>query len=91
MKVAKKQRATHSEEKTSMPETEPTKRGGRTRRAQKARLEEEEAKEMPSSRTAPILPEDDSVVVLDDLLLREDTGKKREIKKTIYIETIFFK
>lgn len=80
VKVAKKQRANCSEEKIPTPEPEPTKRGGRTRRAQRSRLEEGATEKAKSSvQTAPIPPEDDSVVVLDDLLLGEDTGKKGEV------------
>ncbi|XP_070779404.1 ATPase family AAA domain-containing protein 5 [Enoplosus armatus] len=80
VKMAKKQRANSSEENISTPE--PTKRGGRTRRAQRSRLEEganEKAK--PSVKTASIPSEEDSVVVLDDLLSGEDTGKKDIVKE----------
>ncbi|KAM9345886.1 ATPase family AAA domain-containing protein 5 [Symphorus nematophorus] len=77
VKVAKKQRADSSEENISTAELEPTKRGGRTRRARRSRPEDganEKAK--ASVKAAPIPSEDDSVVVIDDLPLGEDTGKK---------------
>lgn len=80
VKVAKKQRANCSEEKIPEPEPEPTKRGGRTRRTRRSRLDDgvnEKAK--PSVQTASIPSEDDSVVVLDDLLLGDCTGKKGEV------------
>ncbi|XP_023250976.1 ATPase family AAA domain-containing protein 5 [Seriola lalandi dorsalis] len=83
-KVAKKQRGNHSEENVSTPERETAKRGGRTRRAQRSRLEEEEKeKTRPSNKTAPIPSEDDSVVVLDDLLLAEDTVNKDVLKEDV--------
>ena len=70
VKVAKKQRADCSEENISMSEVEPTKRGGRTRRGRRPKLEEEEKEKTKLSlKTAPNQSEDDSVVVLDDLLL----------------------
>ncbi|KAM9843976.1 ATPase family AAA domain-containing protein 5 [Aulostomus maculatus] len=72
--VAKKPRASRSEESSLQPE--PTKRGGRTRRSQRARLEKEKAKEEPSPRSAAILHEDDSVVIVDDLLSRVDAIKE---------------
>ncbi|XP_045897487.1 ATPase family AAA domain-containing protein 5 isoform X1 [Micropterus dolomieu] len=71
VKVAKKQRANSSEEKSSTAKPEQTKRRGRTRRAQRSRQEEVNEKAEASVRT-----EDDSVVVLDDLPLAEDTGKQ---------------
>ncbi|XP_044037648.1 ATPase family AAA domain-containing protein 5 isoform X2 [Siniperca chuatsi] len=77
VKVTKKQRANSSEEKISTSEPEQMKRGGRTRRAQRSRTEEganEKAK--PSVKT-----EDDSVAVLNDLLLGEDPGKKDVVKE----------
>lgn len=78
MKVAKKQRANSSEEKISAPES--TKKGSRTRRAQRSRLDEgADEKAKPSVKTAPIPSDDDSVVVIDDLLMGEDTGKKGEV------------
>ncbi|GLD66733.1 ATPase family AAA domain-containing protein 5-like protein [Lates japonicus] len=84
VKVAKKQRGNHSEESASTPEPEPTKRGGRTRRAQRSKLQEgAEEKSKPSTKTAPIPTEDDSVVVLDDLLLGEDSGKKDVVKEDV--------
>lgn len=69
-KVAKKQRANCAEENISEPE--PTKRGGRTRRGQRSRPEE---KAKPSVQAAPIPSEDDSVVVIDDVLLGEKKGE----------------
>ncbi|XP_039978836.1 ATPase family AAA domain-containing protein 5 isoform X2 [Xiphias gladius] len=84
VKVAKKQRGNHSEENMSTPEPEPTKRGGRTRRAQRSKLEEEaKEKARPSNKTAPILSEDDSVVGLDDLPLEEDTVRKDMVKEDV--------
>ncbi|KAF0032608.1 hypothetical protein F2P81_014898 [Scophthalmus maximus] len=71
VKVAKKQRGNHLEESISMPEPEPTKRGGRTRRAQRSKLEME-----VQEKAAPILCEDDAVIVLDDVLLGDDTVEK---------------
>lgn len=80
VKVAKKQRTISSEEKISTAEPEPTKRGGRTRRTRRSTLEEEESeKAKPSVKVAPIPSEDDCVVVHDDLLLGEDTGKGIEL------------
>ncbi|TMS14725.1 ATPase family AAA domain-containing protein 5 [Larimichthys crocea] len=84
VKVAKKQRANSSEEKTSTAEPEPTRRGGRTRRSQRSRQEEEaNEKTKPSVKAAPIPPEDDSVVVIDDLLLGDDTEKKDVVKEDV--------
>ncbi|XP_070703677.1 ATPase family AAA domain-containing protein 5 [Pempheris klunzingeri] len=84
VKVAKKQRANSSEEKTSSPEPEPTKRGGRTRRAQRSRPDEGlNAKAKPSVKAAPIPSEDDSVIVLDDLLMGENTVKKDVVKEDV--------
>lgn len=77
VKVAKKQRGNSSEERASPAEPEPTKRGGRTRRARRSRLEEElNERAKPSVSAAPIPSEDDCVVVHDDLLLQGDTAKK---------------
>lgn len=74
VKVAKKQRANTSEERISTAKPEPTKRGGRTRQAQRSRPEEEETNDKAKSsvKATPVLSEDDSVVVL----LEDDTGKK---------------
>ncbi|TKS91856.1 ATPase family AAA domain-containing protein 5 [Collichthys lucidus] len=86
VKVAKKQRADSSEEKTSTAEPGPTRRGGRTRRSRGSRQEEEaneNEKSKPSVKAAPIPPEDDSVVVLDDLLLGEDAEKKDVVKEDV--------
>ncbi|XP_019120578.2 ATPase family AAA domain-containing protein 5 isoform X1 [Larimichthys crocea] len=84
VKVAKKQRANSSEEKTSTAEPESTRRGGRTRRSQRSRQEEEaNEKTKPSVKAAPIPPEDDSVVVIDDLLLGDDTEKKDVVKEDV--------
>lgn len=89
MKVAKKQRANCSEEKISTSELEPTKRGGRTRRAKRAQLEEEEKeKPKPSLKTAPIPSEDNAEVVLDDLLLVEDTVIKGKVKNCLHLHII---
>ncbi|XP_040919158.1 ATPase family AAA domain-containing protein 5 [Toxotes jaculatrix] len=84
VKVAKKQRGNHSGENISTPEPEPTKRGGRTRRAQRSK-QEEEAKEKvgPSNKSAPIPSKDDSVIVLDDLLLEEESVKKDVVKEDV--------
>ncbi|XP_071329968.1 ATPase family AAA domain-containing protein 5 [Trachinotus anak] len=81
-KVAKKQRGDHSKESVSIPEPEPTKRGGRTRRTRRSKQEEEE-KEKASNKAAPTPSEDDSVVVLDDLLLGEDAVKKDVVKEDV--------
>lgn len=75
VKVAKKQRGSCAEEEKD-PEPEPTRRGGRTRRARRSRPEE---KDQPSVKPAPIPSEDDSVVVIGDLLLGENAGKKGEV------------
>ncbi|XP_044186916.1 ATPase family AAA domain-containing protein 5 [Thunnus albacares] len=84
VKVAKKQRADCSEENISMSEVEPTKRGGRTRRGRRPKLEEEEKEKTKLSlKTAPNQSEDDSVVVLDDLLLGEDTMIKDVVKEEL--------
>lgn len=93
VKVAKKQRANSSEEKTSTAEPEPTRRGGRTRRSQRSRQEEEaNEKTKPSVKAAPIPHEDDSVVVIDDLLLGDDAEKKGnklcDLNNLVYIVTI---
>lgn len=77
MKVAKKQRANRSEENISTSEVQPTKRGGRTRRGKRTKLEEEKEK------TTPDLSQDDSVVVVDDLLSGEDTVIKGEFKNVM--------
>ncbi|KAM7372104.1 hypothetical protein PAMP_009299 [Pampus punctatissimus] len=70
VKVAKKQRANCSEEDISTSELEPTKREGRTRRGKRTKLEEKE-KAKPSLKTAPIPSEDNSVVVLDDTVIKD--------------------
>ncbi|XP_035035999.1 ATPase family AAA domain-containing protein 5 [Hippoglossus stenolepis] len=77
VKVAKKQRGNHSEESISTSEPEPTKRGGRSRRVQRSK-QEKEAKEKarPSNTAAPILSEDDSVIVLDDDTVENDVVKE---------------
>ncbi|XP_069005351.1 ATPase family AAA domain-containing protein 5 [Embiotoca jacksoni] len=86
-KVVKKQRSTRSEEKVSEPE--PTKRGGRTRRAQRSSPAEEDEEEVvkekakPSVKSAPIPCEEDSVVIIDDLVLGEDAGKKDVVKEDV--------
>lgn len=78
-KVARKQRGIRSEENISTPEPETTKRGGRPRRTQRSKRDEEEKeKSEPSTKAAATLSEDDSVVVLDDLTVGEDTVKKGE-------------
>ncbi|KAK2833566.1 hypothetical protein Q5P01_017455 [Channa striata] len=74
VKVAKKQRANDPQENISTPESEPIKRGGRTRRSQRSRPEEK-----GDNNSASMLPKDDSVVIVDDLLLGEDTGKKEDV------------
>ncbi|XP_077397656.1 ATPase family AAA domain-containing protein 5 isoform X2 [Festucalex cinctus] len=71
--AAKKQRAAAHEENICTLEPEPSKRVGRTRRAQRARLDK--AKDKPSSGT------DDAVIVLDDVC--EDTEKKVEAKEDV--------
>lgn len=69
-KGAKKQRANSSEEKISTAEPEPAKRGGRTRRSQRSRMEEQaNEKAKPSVKATPIPCEDDVILV-------EDTRKK---------------
>ncbi|XP_028268640.1 ATPase family AAA domain-containing protein 5 isoform X2 [Parambassis ranga] len=73
VKVAKKQRS--NQDKNSTTDPEPIRRGGRPRRGQRSKLEEEE-KAKPSLQSAPIPPEEDSVLIVDDLLLGKDTGKK---------------
>lgn len=83
VKVAKKQRANRSEEKLPTPEPEPTKRGGRTRRAQRSREEGVKEKVKPAVQMAPIPQEDDCVVVLDDLVLGEDTEKKDVVREEV--------
>lgn len=78
VKMAKKQRANN--ENISTPEPEPTKRGGRTRRSHRSKLEEEE-KEAKASNNAPS-PADDSVIIVDELLLGDGTVKKGELTYT---------
>lgn len=78
VKVAKKQRANNLQENISIPEPEPTKRGGRTRRTQRSKLVEKEEEAKASNKSAPI-PTDDSVIIVDELLLGEGTGKKGEL------------
>lgn len=73
--MAKKQRANDSQEELST--SEPTKKGGRTRRSLRSRQEEEKAK--ASIKPAAIPPTEDSVVIVDDLLLGEDDAKKGEV------------
>ncbi|XP_029997562.1 ATPase family AAA domain-containing protein 5 isoform X2 [Sphaeramia orbicularis] len=86
-KMAKKQRATRSGEKVCQPEAaaEPTKREGRTRRGQKPVLKEEEVKKgaKPSIKRAPIPSEDDSVIVVDDLLVGQDAEKQDVVKEDV--------
>lgn len=74
MKVAKKQRANASKQKICPADPEPTKRGGRMRRAQRSRPEEEEASDeaKPSVEATPVSSKDNAVVEL----LEDDTGKK---------------
>lgn len=73
VKVAKKQRANASEEKISPAESGSTKRGGRTRRAQRSKPEEQtDDGTKPADESPLVLPEDDAVIVLLD----EDTEKK---------------
>ncbi|TDH02801.1 hypothetical protein EPR50_G00156510 [Perca flavescens] len=82
VKLAKKQRANCAEENNSEPE--PKKRGGRSRRARRSRPEDgADEKAKPSVKTAPIQSEDDSVVVIDDLLLGENPGKKDVVKEEV--------
>ncbi|XP_039680984.1 ATPase family AAA domain-containing protein 5 [Perca fluviatilis] len=82
VKLAKKQRANCAEVNNSEPE--PTKRGGRSRRARRSRPEDgADEKAKPSVKTAPIQSEDDSVVVIDDLLLGENPGKKDVVKEDV--------
>ena len=78
VKVAKKQRG-HSEESVSTSEPEPTKRGGRSRRVQRSKQEKEDKeKARPSNTAAPILSEDDSVIVLDDDTVENGEAAKRQ-------------
>lgn len=73
VKVAKKQRANASKEKISSAEAGSTKRGGRTRRTQRSKPEEQtDDGTQAADKGPPILPEDDAVIVLLD----EDTEKK---------------
>lgn len=78
VKLAKKQRANNLQRNTSTPEPEPTKRGGRTRRSQRSKLGEKEEEAKASNKTAPV-PADDSVIIVDELILGEGTGKKGEL------------
>lgn len=68
-KVAKKQRAAHHQDNICTLEPKPSTSVGRTRRAQRARLDK--AKDKPSPG------EKDAVILLDDL--SEDTEKKSEL------------
>ncbi|XP_054463867.1 ATPase family AAA domain-containing protein 5 isoform X2 [Anoplopoma fimbria] len=82
VKVAKKQRASCAEEKKSEPE--PTKRGGRTRRARRSRPEDgANEKDQPSVKTPPVPSDDDSVVVIDDSLSEENTGRKDVLREDV--------
>lgn len=73
VKVAKKQRANALEEKISPAEAGSTKRGGRTRRAQRSKPEEQtDDRTKAADKNPSVLPEDDAVIVLLD----EDTEKK---------------
>ncbi|KAK5856413.1 hypothetical protein PBY51_008011 [Eleginops maclovinus] len=77
-KLAKKQRA--NRENIS----EPAKRGGRTRRAQRSRTEDgadEDAK--PSAQPAAATSEDDSVIEITDSPLGESAGKKGVVKEDV--------
>ncbi|KAM3597489.1 uncharacterized protein V6R79_005294 [Siganus canaliculatus] len=71
VKVAKKQRGNSSKEKPSPAEPEPAKRRGRPRRSQTAQQDKEAKEKLPASPA-----EDDCIVVNDNLIMREDTGKK---------------
>lgn len=84
MKVAKKQRSNLSQDKISSADPEPIRRGGRSRRGQRSKLEEKE-KAKPSLQSAPVPPEEDSVLIVDDLLLGKDTGKKGVVADDIMI------
>ncbi|XP_017277479.1 ATPase family AAA domain-containing protein 5 isoform X2 [Kryptolebias marmoratus] len=85
MKVAKKQKSNHSVEGISKAEQEPPKRRRRGLRSRVKEEEEEEVKEKlkPSPTSAPVPSEDDSVVVVDDLILEEDAGKKDVVKEDL--------
>lgn len=98
MKVAKKQRANASEGKISPAESGSTKRGGRTRRAQRSKPEEQtDDRTKPADKSPPVLPEDDAVIVLLD----EDAEKKgfcffqfiliHIVFKIYYSQIIYFK
>ncbi|KAG7504487.1 ATPase family AAA domain-containing protein 5-like [Solea senegalensis] len=78
VKVAKKQRGNHSDE--NVPKPEPTKRGGHARRGKRFEPEKEaKDKVKPADISAPILCEDESVIVLDDLLVNDTVEK--DVKK----------
>ncbi|MEQ2200145.1 hypothetical protein XENOCAPTIV_023565 [Xenoophorus captivus] len=69
-----------SEENISTTDQEPPRRGGRTRRAQRSRIKEDEdemkEKTKPKLKSALISSEEDSVVVVDDLNLEADSSRK---------------
>ncbi|KAM4717535.1 ATPase family AAA domain-containing protein 5 [Anableps anableps] len=83
VKVAKKQKSSHSEQNISP--AEPPRRGGRTRPAQRSRMKEDEMKEKTklTLKSAPDPSEDESVVVVDDLTLEADTGGKESVKEEL--------
>ncbi|XP_019744276.1 ATPase family AAA domain-containing protein 5 [Hippocampus comes] len=72
-KVAKKQRAAHHEDNICTLEPKPSESVGRTRRAQRARLDKAKDKPSPGKK--------DAVVLLD--YLSEDTEKKIEVKEDV--------
>ncbi|RVE69410.1 hypothetical protein OJAV_G00077670 [Oryzias javanicus] len=76
-KVAKKQKRSQSEDNVCTAAAESPQRESRTRRSQRSRQQEGEGvKKKSSLKPAPTLNEDDRVIVLDDVILVEDTRKK---------------
>ncbi|XP_029015494.1 ATPase family AAA domain-containing protein 5 [Betta splendens] len=77
VKVAKKQRADDS-----TPEPQPKKRGGRTRRSQRSRLEENEDMAVGSNNASPLPAKEDSVIIVEDCS-GEGTGVTDVVKEDV--------
>ncbi|XP_029365350.1 ATPase family AAA domain-containing protein 5 isoform X2 [Echeneis naucrates] len=83
-KVAKKQRGSRSEGKAYTADPEPAERGGRTRRTQRSKLEEEHNETVePCNKSASSPSEHNLMVVLDDLLLEENGVKNDLVKEDV--------
>ncbi|XP_028311710.1 ATPase family AAA domain-containing protein 5 isoform X2 [Gouania willdenowi] len=84
VKEAKKQRSNQPELNHPTAQSGTNIRAGRSRRSRRSRSKEEEAvedKTKPSLRAAPIPPQEEAVVILDDL--EEDAGKKDVVREDV--------